>query len=89
MTRVSKNSREEKMIEDIERTGRGWTVWKGLGMGLAVLCLIGFGLGGLCGLIVGIFGERGAYTFGLAGLLLAAVCIWIIIKILDSVNGRR
>jgi hypothetical protein len=76
------------MNDDIKR-GSGWTAGKVIGMILAVIGLIGFGLGGLCGLVFAVGGMQEGFLFAIPGLVLAALFMWAIRKIRRSVHGKR
>lgn len=60
------------MNEPERSSGGGWNFFKILGLAVGFLGMAGFGVCGLCGLLIGVTNMMGiALVCGLAGLLIA------------------
>ena len=73
------------MSEHADSRGSGWTVLKVIGLVLASLALSGFGLVGMCGLVLGIY-DAAIFGWALAALLAAAASLAIVVWIIRSVS---
>lgn len=72
--------------------GGGWTVLKAIGVALALLAMVGFGLCSLLGFAVGAGGGSGSgeiFALALLGGVLSAFFGWIVFAIFRSVRKDR
>lgn len=79
------------MAEPKNSRGAGWTVLKVLGMVVALLGMAGFGLAGMCGLMIASLagGERQMLALGLLGVAIAVACGILFAAILRSLGRKK